>query len=1554
MKNKKLLKALATITIGAVASVGCFTVAACSSCDDDKHTHSYTQYESAGEAGHYEKCECGDKKSEVSEHVWENDEDTTCDACGYVREVGGSEDPGHTEHVWSETYVSDGKNGHYQTCTVDGCNEVKRESHRYDDDQDTSCNSNGCGYVRELGAGPGDDHTEHVWGTEYVSDGANGHHLKCTYEGCNAVSETVAHVYDDDQDTTCNSSGCGYVREVGGDPIPEKTIYETLAERADNIIAEDFATTTTADIKVHNGTYGAAGVYVRREDGSALVSGEYKVDNQALVLGTGSKVQNVLAVVDFGIVSGIVEGYFEFKMSADATGNYNNVNFVNQGNTVLKIMASGSKFVYTLNGTEEAAENAVTAAKNTTYKVEFKFDLTNKKLTFKINGTAIFTDVDSNIDAITGFTVNTSNGGQRNNTVDNIAVCGASVALADYQADLAGKLDAKAAEMTGEGGTHTSDTAKGKVEAAVTAAKTAINAAETHVAALAAYNDAVKELNLIAGDAYEHVVNYIYDQYPVANYTNPAAKAIYDAQIAKILAETDTAKLTVPDADAETPVEAGETLAAVLTELDKMDNDATAYEKYIAKVGEDLQLKEFPHTNYRLNDKYQELMEGADVKQHLGEATYADAVKEFDAVVADLKAELAKLDTDDKIIEARAKEFLASLDDEIDSLLADAEIEEPSADLTTAINAEKPTLEALTKDVIDKDGNYAGKTTIGEGEHAQEVYAYEIAMRSKIETAYDNIQKIISSAGTSVEEAIAQAEIDYADHVSEMLDTVKDPALKETLAADTSAPKFSEIVFVTDEDSEDKDNATTVGTKRKTQENKYDEWLKGKLAAKTYSVTLNGVKLSTTVKYGETLDISKLDPTNDDTMIDPADSKLYDANNEVYAGGKVYGDLVLHYNLIQAVTDKTIYEFDWTQIDATDFASRKHGGTTEGDQVYLTQDDLTGVNAFIKPIVANSEVTDITNVLWRSGTDKNLSGVAHTCIIQCAQNAEGFTVHFNGTGTFVVAVRGGGNTTNTTFYLKDSNGTKIAATYNNKAADSKFSEADNVYTMYSKTYQTYTFEITASGDYTFCVETGTCRIGALKVNDIVKTPKILAESVTINLPENADNNLALPAEGEDPATLQLTATTTPDGVNGKVVWTSSDETVATVSANGLVTAVACGYVTITATIDSKTNTITLNVGGYAEYLSGLVAQVTAVTTETANEGRGVNASNADAFAAAKQKALTDLDAATSKTAADGIVGEFTDAVALMENKVATVTLNYADKTPLPFTVALTGEEGAESGTFSISDEVKDKCIKAKPGYKLVGWHKLVDDEEVAVDINNLTVTGDVQLYAKYTAVVVTFKDGENDLEIEATIEDGKLKAPTATLTKPDYTFEGWLLNGKAYEDFDKEIYDDLILTVNWKANKAVLDIVSLGSAGESKAAGSELNNGFFVSAYGAASLVEEKLGSDTNKTLTIKTGGGVGAQKDNGNYLVKNAIGIHHKKGHVKITLTFKCGGSRVVQVGNLVNNAWTTFSNDATYTASSSSTYYDIVIEFELAEEGDIYIGSTGGAISISKLEVE
>ena len=84
-------------------------------------------------------------------------------------------------------------------------------------------------------------------------------------------------------------------------------------------------------------------------------------------------------------------------------------------------------------------------------------------------------------------------------------------------------------------------------------------------------------------------------------------------------------------------------------------------------------------------------------------------------------------------------------------------------------------------------------------------------------------------------------------------------------------------------------------------------------------------------------------------------------------------------------------------------------------------------------------------------------------------------------------------------------------------------------------------------------------------------------------PQVADSVTVSPAESTlaSGKTVQLTAKVADkDGgaiADAKVTWSSSDDKVATVSDSGLVTAVASGKATVTATSDSKKGTATVTV-----------------------------------------------------------------------------------------------------------------------------------------------------------------------------------------------------------------------------------------------------------------------------------------------------------------------------------------------------------------------------------------
>ncbi len=112
-----------------------------------------------------------------------------------------------------------------------------------------------------------------------------------------------------------------------------------------------------------------------------------------------------------------------------------------------------------------------------------------------------------------------------------------------------------------------------------------------------------------------------------------------------------------------------------------------------------------------------------------------------------------------------------------------------------------------------------------------------------------------------------------------------------------------------------------------------------------------------------------------------------------------------------------------------------------------------------------------------------------------------------------------------------------------------------------------------SGEVTI---TATLIYGGVSAECTFNVSKIEAESVTVKNGDEVATELNLVLTNSPTATL--TATVAPDNTSIKTVtWTSSDTSVATVSSNGVVTAVGVGTATITATCGNVHSTVTVNV-----------------------------------------------------------------------------------------------------------------------------------------------------------------------------------------------------------------------------------------------------------------------------------------------------------------------------------------------------------------------------------------
>ena len=205
-----------TLNVTIITSDEDTTIEATCKSDASVHTHIYGAW-SNDDADHWHECTdaaCTDKAGSVKDkagHVYDDDADTTCNVCGYVRTVTPPAPVHtHTYGAWSNDDAD-----HWHECTDAACTDkagsVKdKAGHVYDDDADTTCNV--CGYVRTV-TPPAPVHT-HTYGA-WSNDDAD-HWQECTDAACTdkagSVKDKAGHVYDDDADTTCNV--CGYVRTV--------------------------------------------------------------------------------------------------------------------------------------------------------------------------------------------------------------------------------------------------------------------------------------------------------------------------------------------------------------------------------------------------------------------------------------------------------------------------------------------------------------------------------------------------------------------------------------------------------------------------------------------------------------------------------------------------------------------------------------------------------------------------------------------------------------------------------------------------------------------------------------------------------------------------------------------------------------------------------------------------------------------------------------------------------------------------------------------------------------------------------------------------------------------------------------------------------------------------------------------------------------------------------------------------------------------------------------------------------------------------------------------
>ena len=127
----------------------CTDKAVCDACGSpygELAGHDFTGDYLSDADGHWHQCKNCTATDSKAAHAYDDDQDTTCGDCGYVRTL----DPSHT-HAWSGDWTTNDTH-HWHACTAAGCpvtDDAQKDgyaAHTYDDDQDDTCND--CGYTR--------------------------------------------------------------------------------------------------------------------------------------------------------------------------------------------------------------------------------------------------------------------------------------------------------------------------------------------------------------------------------------------------------------------------------------------------------------------------------------------------------------------------------------------------------------------------------------------------------------------------------------------------------------------------------------------------------------------------------------------------------------------------------------------------------------------------------------------------------------------------------------------------------------------------------------------------------------------------------------------------------------------------------------------------------------------------------------------------------------------------------------------------------------------------------------------------------------------------------------------------------------------------------------------------------------------------------------------------------------------------------------------------------------------------------------------------------------
>ena len=289
------------------------------------------------------------------------------------------------------------------------------------------------------------------------------------------------------------------------------------------------------------------------------------------------------------------------------------------------------------------------------------------------------------------------------------------------------------------------------------------------------------------------------------------------------------------------------------------------------------------------------------------------------------------------------------------------------------------------------------------------------------------------------------------------------------------------------------------------------------------------------------------------------------------------------------------------------------------------------------------------------------------------------------------------------------------------------------------------------------VSVGTATVAASHGNlsDACKIT-VVANTVSVTSITLDKTSLALTEQ----ETFQLTATVKPDNATDKTVtWSTSNAAIATVSNNGLVTAVAEGSATITAKAGDKTATCTVTVAKKVIDVSSITLSNTSIALteqETFQLSATVNPSNATG----KTVTWSSSNTAVATVSNNGLVTAVKEGSATITakagDKTATCTVTVSKKV-IPVTsvslnktsLALTEQESFQLSATVSPDNASDKTVT---------WSS--SNTAVATVSNNGLVTA-----VKEGSATITAKAGDKTATCAVTISKKVIPVTSVTLNK---------------------------------------------------------------------------------------------------------------------------------------------------------------------------------------------